>query len=398
MEPEVKGQQAQRGTPAPTLKQFWSEAKYISELTNADDAEIRRFFDSVGMSDGGFTLLMKRNPSYFELLRHRGGFSTVSGLRDKSGKLVGTGTMTSTPSFVGGLPANTVYLCDLRVDCPDREVAKTWKEGLGRMLREGAGLHGHGDNPYMITVIIEGNERARKLLEEKSHGGKKLFSLAKYSMITLFFRKPFFHLKKTKFKVENNPSVEETEAFLHAVHSKQAFGARFDAPFFELRRRLKTWKGFSMKDFYIVRNEEGQIMASTALWNPSHCKQTVIMGPLWTKPYNWIARVFNFPEFGKPVEIIYLTHLSFSWNLSEEKKLQAFRELLIAIWPEKRRRKAHGLAFCDFKEYSIASAADEFFVARVPIKMYLVVPETDADSFDRKSLGKFPPAFEMALV
>jgi hypothetical protein len=391
-------QEMPRRAAALTLKQFWSEEQFISELTEANDAEILHFFDSVGMSGGGFTLLMKRNPHYFDLLRCRGGRSSISGLRDRSGKLVGTGTMTSTPSFVAGRPANTVYLCDLRVDCPDREVAKTWKAALGRMLRDGPGIDGHGDNPYLVSVIIEGNDRARRLLEEKSHGGQKLFPLARYSMITLFMKKPFSGQRKAIFKVENEPCLEETETFLHSVHSKQAFGFRFDAPFFELRRRLKTWEGLSMKDFYVVRDKNNKIIGSTALWNPNHCKQTVILGPVWTKPYNWIARLFNLPEFGKPVEIVYMTHLSFSWDLSEEQRLCAFQDMMKAVWPEIKRRKAHGLAFCDFKEFSLASAVSDFFTAKVPVKMYLALAENEVGFFDRTSLGKFPPAFEMALV
>lgn len=389
--------------PAVTFKEFWSTAKYICQLTESDDAEILGFFDRVGMSGRGFTLLMRRHPHFFDLLRHRGGCSVISGLRDKSGQLVGTGTMTSTPSFVNGKSANTVYLCDLRVDCPDRDVAKTWKEGLAKMLSEGTQIRELGENPHLVTVIIEGNERARKVLEDRSYGGKRLFCLAKYSMITLLFRKPFFRRNKRHFTIENNPPLGETEAFLHSVHSKQAFGARFDAPFFELRRRLKIWENFSMSDFYVARDgtnpdQRGKIIASAALWNPNHCKQTVVLGPWWTTPYNWIARALNLPEFGKPIEIVYLTHLSFSWDLTQEQKLQAFKDIVSAVSPEIKKRKAHGLAFCDFKEFSLAPAVDDYLISKVPVKMYQVIPESEIESFDRTTLGNFPPAFEMALV
>ncbi len=262
-----------QGTDKITFKQLVSGSQHIHQLTRSNDSEILNFFDRVGMASGGFKLLMKRNPKYFDLLDHRGGVSVVCGLRDRALKLAGTGTLTSTPAYIGNKPGHAVYFCDLRVDCPDREVAKEWKAYFGKFLSDTSKLEGIGENAKIFTVIIEGNELARKVLEDKVYNGHKLLPIAPYAMITLFFKNPlrhfsfsFFKKKATSsYKIESSPNLEELEEFLHSVHSKQAFGHRFDAPNFELRRRLKDWKNLSLKDFFVVRNASGKIIASTAL-------------------------------------------------------------------------------------------------------------------------------------
>lgn len=381
------------------LTQFVSRAKNIRQLSEADDGEILNFFDKVGMKAGGFQILLKRHPHFYDLLRHRGGKSFIFGLRDTTKALVGTGAMTSTPAYIGGKLGHSIYLCDLRVECPDREVQKEWKIFLGNGLKNASRLKEVGERGHLLSVIMETNERARKALEEKSFEGQRLLNISSYAMVMMWKKKPFKGTRKTpEFRVENNPGLEELESFLEGVHRKQAFGYVFGAPHFELRRRLKEWKNLSLKDFYVVRDAQNKIVASTALWNPNHCKQVVIEGPWWTRIVNPVMNLLSLPEFGKPLEVVYLTNLTFSWDLSSTQKESAFAVMSDALWLEKKKRKAHCLAFCDFNDHSLMGAMQNYIVSRTKVRMYISLPEEQVANFNPQTLGQFPPAFEMALV
>ncbi len=395
----VKGAEPTRGKTK--LFDFLKEAPHIVALSKDDDAEVLQFFDQAGMSGGGFRLLMQRKPRFFDLFEHRGGISRAVGLRDDNGRLVGSGALTSTPCFIDGKPGNFVYLADLRVQDRDPALVREWREWFGKVMKAAPQLEEGGENGHMVCGIIETNDRARRVLEERVHNGQKLLRIAPYAMVTMLARRPsWFGLrkKKTEFVCERGGTVQELESFLDSVHREQAFGQCFGAPHFELRRRLQTWKGFSIEDFFAVRDSRGKIVATTALWNPNQCKQTVVEGPAWTKGFNFIAGKLAWPKFGEPLEIIYLTHMAFAWHLSLDEKREILALMMEMIWPEKKRRKAHAIAFCDFKESSLKPALQSFIKADVDVGMYLVLPETEVKSFDPASLGRFPPAFEMALV
>lgn len=372
---------------------------HASPLYPKHDSEILDFFDQAGMG-GKVRLLMQRKPRFHDLFDQRGGVSRVLGMRDSEGRLVGTGSLTSTPCFIGGEPGAFGYMSDLRIQTRDRAVRAEWRELFARILQYGPLVRELRPNGRLVCVIIESNARAIKVLKESTHNGQRLVPVAPYSMVTLLKRLPF----RRKFVSaaytiqQGGVSVEELEVFLHSVHKDQAFGQCFGAPHFELRRRLGVWKNFSLDDFFVVRDRAGRIVAATALWNPNHCKQSVVEGPWWTAVYNWIARPFGLPQFGKPLEISYFTHLTFSWDLDMDQRRHIFAALVDHVWPEKKKRGAEGLAFCDFKDYALSPALKGFVKAPVHVGMYLAMPESDVAGFDKVSLGKFPPAFELALV
>jgi hypothetical protein len=393
------------GCPASDRKtkffDFFEGAPHIVPLSKSDDAEILEFFDQAGMSGGGFRLLMQRKPKFFDLFDHRGGISRVVGLRDDKGRLVGTGAITTTPCFIDSKPGNFVYLADLRVQVRNAALIREWRDWFGKVMKEAPHFEEAGENGRMVCAIIETNARARRVLEERVHNGQKLLRIAPYSMVTLLARRPIWPRltkKKGNLKCERGGSLTEIEGFLESVNREQAFGQCFAYPHFELRRRLQTWKGFSLGDFFTVRDSNGKIIAATALWNPNQCKQSVVEGPGWTKGFNFLAGKLGWPRFGEPLEIIYLTHLAFAWELGQAEKREILGLMMEMIWPEKKRRKAQAIAFCDFKESSLSEGLHGFLKANVSVGMYLVLPEAEAKSFEPASLGRFPPAFEMVLV
>lgn len=371
---------------------------HLTILGPQDDAEISRFFDQAAMGGRSLRLLMQRRPRFHALLEHRGGTSRVLGLRDHEGRLVGTGAFTSTTCFIDRKPGHFVYMADLRIQCKDKDIRREWRECFGRLLKDIPRTRDAGENARLICVIIETNAKAIRVLKENSHNGQRLVQLAPYAMITLFKRLRLRPVKCRRFFAEQGATLEELESFLDSVHREQAFGQCFAAPHYELRRRLKEWKGLSLNDFYVVRDSAGRIVATTALWNPNHCKQSVIEGPWWTKLYNGIARPLGLPQFGQPLKIVYMTHLSFAWHLTPEQRQRVFEVLVERVWPEKKKRKAHGLAFCDFSEFTLTGAVKAYVKVPVKVGMYIAVPEEEAAKFNRDTLGKFPPAFELALV
>lgn len=385
-----------------SLSDLVKGSRQLQMLTPADDAEIAAFFDRAAMGSK-FRLLMQRKPRFHDLFDQRGGVSRVFGMRDYDGKLIGTGALTSTPCFINGEPGRFGYMADLRIQTHDRSLKEEWRGLFGRILKYGPTSKEMGENGRMVAVIIETNHRAIRLLKESTHNGQRLFPLAPYSMVTIFKRLPWFRKKSVDFKAEHfagkgEAGIHELESFLESVHKRQAFGQCFGAPHYELRRRLQVWENFSVQDFYVVRDRAGKIVASAALWNPNHCKQSVVEGPWWTGLFNIFARALRIPQFGRPMEILYLTHLSLSWDLSPEEREEVFGLLVSKLWPERRKRNAEAIAFCDFKEFSLAGGLRGYIKAPVKVGMYLVMPEEELATFDRNTLGKFPPSFELALV
>lgn len=390
-------QDLERPTTAFDLRKLLARFPHMSIVTEGADAEILAFFDQAGMTGKTFSLLMQRKPRYFDLFRMRGGESRVIGAREDDGKLVGIGAMTSTPCWIGGRPGHFVYLADLRIKTGNRAIRNEWRDVFGAMIADAPKTAEAGENARIACVIIEGNEKARRVLENKDYNGHRLHRLASYSMITLLGRMPWRRRARSDaFRVERGAALAELETFLADAHREQAFGQAFGAPHFELRRRLATWPEFALADFRIVRDRAGRIVAATAPWNPNSCKQSVVKGPWWTCMWNFAAKTLGWPQFGKPLEVLYCTHLTFAPSLSASERREAFALLVDDVWPEKRRRRAHGLAFCQFAEYELASGLRGYVKVPVPVGMYTAVPS--GAEFDASALGRFPPAFELALV
>lgn len=391
-------------TAAPfDLASLASQFPHIGVLSEANDGEILEFFEQAEMSGGALRLSIKRKPSYFELFRQRGGTTRVLGMRDDAGALVGVSALTSTPCRIAGEPGHAVYLADLRIQTRSRELRAEWRGMFGSTLANGRHLADFGANARLLAVIIESNAKARRVFEDRVHNGQKLVRLCSYRMVTLLGRWPWAKLRRRPatrgaFRLERGVSAREFELFLHAVHERQAFGLNFLGEASELRHRLKTWPGFSLDDVLVVRDGTGRIRAATALWNPKQAKKAVVDGPWWVKPFNWLARPLGWPCFGRPLDILYCTHLAFAWDLKEDERRTALQLLIAHAWPEVKKRRAHGLAFCDFDECELASSLSGFVKAPVPVGLYMAVAEADAATFQRETLGLFPPAFELALV
>lgn len=399
MDSESIGPETHFSPPQSTisLAEILKDSPHIRVLDESEDGEILRFFDHAGMQGGAFRLLMQRKPRFHDLFEHRGGVSRIAGMRDSDNHLVGTGAFTATPCYINGRPGKFVYLADLRVQTRDHALRQEWKEWFGKVMHQARRVNELAGNSYMACAIIDTNAKARHVLESKSYHGQRMTRLASYSMVNLLSRWPRIPSRATAYQIERGATLEEMEIFLESVHSRQAFGHMFSTPHYELRRRLNAWKGLSLNDFFVARNAQGKIVATTALWKPQ-CKQTVIEGPRWTNIYNSIARKAGWPEFGQPLEILYMTHLTFSRDLSPAQKRIAFGQLVDAIWPEKRIRRAHSIAFCDFHASPLTPGLRGYLKANVKVGLYLLLPESEVAHFDPATLGEFPPAFEMALV
>lgn len=343
------------------IKKKYDRIKFASY---EDGLELVEVFKKVPMKTPFFDILYDRSPNYFELLKLQRGKPFVFILKSKNGTTQGVATFIIKEHFIESKLEKVLYVCDMRTT-PDieEETKRQWKESYTEFMSKMEFIKEFEGIRYCYGALILNNKRAVKAFTKKNN--QFIFKeLAAYQALNIFGKKPKLFQKNSldenQFKAQKakTSDLDSLWSFLEKQNRKKLFGDFISKEESEgdddFSFRLKNWPGFSLSNFILIKDKDGQIRGCVCPWSPETCKKFILSNLSFK--LKMVASLM--PLIGKvPVkdnstlETLYLTHFEVDFDLNEKEKEHIIRNLFNEIEKQKLRSPYHILSLLSLPHY-----------------------------------------------
>jgi hypothetical protein len=278
--------------------------------TTRDDALIRRLLRESPF-EGEVRLTLEREPNSFLAADIEGDVSQLCIVRDEEGGLPrAIGGRSVHDAWINGEPARLGYRSHLRV--VGRPVgAGILRKGFAR-IRD---WHQEGDAAFCVSMIVEDNRRARRILEAGLPGLPKFLKRERFVTLAI----PVARRRRCRAggpQVERGSSetLPEIVACLDRFGKRHQFAPRWSAESLADPRRTR---GLELSDFIVARRN-GEVRGCLARWDQRGFKQSVVHGYSRrlgaTRPFlNLLSPWLNVPRLPAPggrIESAFLSHVA----------------------------------------------------------------------------------------
>ena len=359
--------------------------------TKDDNQKILDFYHSLVMQGGKFNIKFVKEPDYFTFLAYESRLHYVVCTKNKEGGLEMMGALSLRPCYIDGKVGYVGHFSDLRaIPKAERKTKVDWKQFSLTFLAKYGELEELKGCRYILGSYVVANRKAVTAFKDRSPFG--VSEIARYKMISIIGRKPLKLLGK---KTHNNPGmkvtvstgqdtdINELKDFLDSQNKKRILGYVFAGEYDELARRFKDWDDFSIKSFYIARDEKGKIIGCFALWNPTRGRKIII--DRFPKALGTAMNIVKLmgrkvPKQGAELEILYLTTLELAHALTMDQKKYVFNEMLDSLYKSRINKKYHMIAFCDYDKESIVGGMEkDYILQKTPTHLYQMVHPDSKD-------------------
>ena len=301
----------------------------IYRIAQEQDAPLLQELLRHGAMDSWVQIALEREPNYFDADNLMGESITVIAHKaEDSSAVIGMYSYALFRLFVMGVEESVAYLGSLRVHPNYRHKIRFLKEGfhsIEKLIPNSTTL------PFCITSIASENHKARRLLESNTKGMPKYHFIAQMSTYAFAtnggilppYSNRLFGLRRVGASHHNTQNITKSQqatkediphiiTFHNSLVKEYNFSPVLDTEWLE---NLDGSKALSIEDFYLLRDNNGDIEAMYALWDQRKIKQTVVKGykpPLnKLRPlYNLYAKAFGhltLPKEGTALEQIYIS-------------------------------------------------------------------------------------------
>ncbi len=371
--------------PELTLEQIVSRFPLTRLATPADATRLGAFHRAVKMRAGALELAYDLGSAALELGREAGTTSYCV-LFEHEGVLYGTATFTLRRARIHGERVTYAYLSDLRIS-PRMPTAlrREWKALYREILRRLPAVSG-GDTPgFFLTAVLDGNERAVKLLTRHVPG-------VRYRPVQRYVSNLLFAPLPWSGRGDANALIRRATPSDHAaIRCLLAEGARrrgvgedytAEGPD-ELSRRLGCWEGFRLQDFYVAERSCGTLLAVLA---PRSVRRKLLVNTpsRLLRAALRLARLMGVNPLPTPgsANLLYLTHLEVAPGLSEAEGEALLHRMLRRVYEEIVRPKGfHAMCFAAVPGHAWPiRRLKGWLKLTVPGTLYEVSQEQDAPS------------------
>ncbi|PKN52686.1 MAG: hypothetical protein CVU55_05500 [Deltaproteobacteria bacterium HGW-Deltaproteobacteria-13] len=359
--------------------------------TKEDNQTVLDFYHSLVMQGGKFNIKFVKGPDYFTFMEYESRIHYVLYFKNSEGRLEVMGSLSVRPCYIDGKVEYVGHFSDLRaIPKKERKTNFDWKQFSLAILAKYREIEELKGCRYILGSYIMANRKAVTAFKERSPFG--ISEISRYRMVSIIGRKPLKLLGKKSHK---NPGMKVTVAtgqdkdtndlkeFLDSQNKKRMLGYVFAGEHDELARRFKDWDDFSIKSFYIARDEKGKVIGCFALWNPTRGRKIVI--DKFPKALGTAVNIVKLvgrkaPKQGAELEILYLTTLELSHALTADQKKYVFNEMLDSLYKSKINKKYHMIAFCDYDRQNISEGMDkDYILQKTPTHLYQMVHPDSQD-------------------
>lgn len=350
--------------------------------TRDDNERILEFYRKLSMLGGPFNIQFVKDPDYFRFMDYEGKPHYVLVMEDDQKNLEGMCALAVRPCYIDGKIERVAHISDLRfLRKRDRKTKTDWKDLAREFVATGHEIDELGGCKIFLGSFVLANKFARDAFTSL----KTPFDIshvANYQMVNLVGRKPLKWAGLRGRAQARTVSVSRgTEAdraalrtFLDNESKRRALGFVYAGEDGELDRRLATWDGFTMNDFFIARNNAGEIIGCFAAWDLSAGRRIIVDN--FPAGLGVVARAAknlgrNVPTPGNALAVLYLTTLELSHTLDKEARGTVFGAMLDALYESGIPNAFHMVAYCDYDNESLLHAVDSaYFTQRTPTLLY----------------------------
>lgn len=359
--------------------------------TKDENQKILDFYHSMDMLTGKFNIKFVKEPNYFTFLEYESRLHYVACSKNNEGGLEMMTSLSVRPCYIDGQVGYVGHFSDLRaIPKAKRRTNVDWKGFALGILKESDKIKELKGCRYLLGSYVMANRKAVTAFKDRSPFG--ISEIARYQMISIVGRKPLKLLGK---KSNNDPCMNvavsigqdkdtnDVKKFLDSQNKKRMLGYVFSGEHDELTRRFKEWDNFSIKSFYIARDEKGKILGCFALWNPSRGRRIII--DRFPKALGMAANVVKLmgrkvPKQGAELEILYLTTLEMTYGLTIDQKKYVFNEMLDSLYKSGINKEYHIIAFCDYDKESLSRGMEkDYILQKTPTHLYQMVHPDSKD-------------------
>jgi hypothetical protein len=358
--------------------------------TPADNARLCQILSQVDMRSDLY-VIEDRDPNFFAIHDLHLGQAVTLVIEDKAlaapDNIVAFCSAIVRDGWLEGRVQKVAYVCDLRM-VPEYRKQRI----LPRACRD-------------FFAYLAANQQVKAFYSVSLHANKGAVAARRFSngqVIGNFYmvNVPFVGRdKKTLHRVSRASSsdVAALADFLDRQARKRQFGYCHDEA--SLRQRLQIWPGLSIRDFYLIRDAAGAIVACAAPWNAAHgsLRRTRVMA--YQGRMRWVKRFYNaeawlrgfkpLPKPGDCLQQVTLTHLEV-----KDDDPDLFRDLLSQIFTDYRNQDLHFLNFMMPADSPWQTALHGFRNQAIYFDLNLFLPSADVDC---QSLRAARTGFEMAI-
>jgi len=340
-----------------SINEILKVAPQIKLATEEDNFRIIQFLKTVTMKTDGMELYYDRSPDFFSFLKEQGEKFFVFLFENKDSSLHGMAIITLRKAYVNNSIVSVGYLSDLRIDSKlDKRVRVIWRKIYANILKNCENIVELNGCKYFYSAILGGNETAINSLT-KNKGEIIYHQVAQYKAVTILGRLfKIFLDRKYVLKQGNEIDHDNLISFLDLQETKKMFGYVFNKEKnYEINRRLKYWKNYSLNNFLVVCKRDGTIVSATLPWCDEESRKLVV------KKASLINKVLGLSKYllntkplfeGEPLKFLYLTHLVFDSSISIKDQHQIIKFYLQFLFRKGILKKYHGISFLDFSGFS----------------------------------------------
>lgn len=359
--------------------------------TKKDNRKVLDFYHSLVMQGGKFNIKFVKEPDYFTFMNYESGLHYVLYFKNDEDRLEVMGSLSVRPCYIDGKVEYVGHFSDLRaVPKSQRKTGFDWKQFSLAILAKYRDIEELKGCRYILGSYVMANRKAVTAFKERSPFG--ISEISRYKMVSIIGRKPLKLLGKKSHKPSGmmvtvttgeDKDTGNLRDFLDSQNKKRMLGYVFHGENDELARRFGAWDGFSIKSFYIAKDEKGKIIGCFALWNPTRGRKIII--DKFPKLLGTAVNVIRLmgrkpPKEGAELEILYLTTLELAHGLTAEQKQYVFNEMLDALYKSGIHKKYHMIAFCDYDKENISRGMEkDYIIQKTPTHLYQMVHPDSKD-------------------
>lgn len=285
------------------MNQTLNKSKYVYEFAKESDGEEISALLEQASFKGDFELVYAKRPNaYYSINKDGKKNAIVIARNSESQKIVGVGICIINEMVVANEIVNVGYLCGLRVDKNSTvNIVKSYK-----MLQE---FCNKNNVKYTYTTILPDNLYAIKMLTKKRKSMPLYVKHSDYA-VHIIRKNLKFKSKYKCLKATENDFDKLCEFIQLESKNKELF------PSLAAESLKNGFWGLTYKDFYLLKNEDGDILCCGILWTQWNYKQLVLKR--YSLKYNilkWLAspilKLLNYPKPPEENQIIKYPTLSF---------------------------------------------------------------------------------------
>lgn len=247
-------------------------SRFSIELAKpSDDGDLRRLVAESPVGRG-VQFVVRREPSFFHVVRLRGPFSQVGVVRDShTGKVIGCGTRAVRSAYINGTAANLGWLGGLLLE-------DSFRSGtlLGRGYRIFHQLHRDRKALLYVTTIPEEDREVRELLTSGRVGLPQYDDLGRYDTLAISPGRAKRGLAEGIRVVHGSAArMDEVEDCLNRNGQRRQFYPCYLSH--EFLSGAPHLRDFHVNDFFLALRE-GRVVGVAGRWDQGRMRQIVVTG------------------------------------------------------------------------------------------------------------------------